>query len=185
MLKDVPVNFKDCPWRRTRMSPTKEEVEVLSNYLISLDNGFDTFLEFGCGVTTWYLSQLQFKDYVSVEEYEPAIEKVNHHLPDIPVVRQWVDIPIQKYHYAFVDSHAGGDAKPTEREKPLVYAIEYNLLYDDTIMIAHDHTMVAKGDISRQTITHGWHGAMNKYGWKLTHQIELRKSFGIYERGKS
>lgn len=172
----------DCPWRRSRMSPKKDEMSTLMDYMISLNNGFDSLLEFGCGVTTWYLSQMEFKKYVSVEEYEPAINHVRKNLPHIPVVTKWTDIPKEKYHYVFVDSHAGGDADATEREKPLVYAIENDLLYDNTIMIAHDHTMVEDGDISRRSITTGWHGAMNQYGWKLTHQIKLRKSFGVYER---
>ena len=180
MLEDL----KDCPWRRTRMSPTKEECYELINYLQAFRTHFkcDSFLEFGCGVSTWYLSQMNFDTYVAVEEYQPAIKQVNKHLPNIPVVTKWEDIPKQKYHYVFVDSHAGGDAQGNERHKPFEYAIENDLLYDNTIMFAHDHTMVEDGDTSRQSITTGWHGVMNKYGWKLTHQIKHRKNFGIYER---
>jgi hypothetical protein len=48
-------------------------------------------------------------------------------------------------------------------------------------MIAHDHTMVRRGDYSRLSITNGWHGCLNEHKWTLVDQIELRKSFGIYK----
>jgi hypothetical protein len=173
--------LKDCPWKRTRMSPTKEEIFHVIQYIMSRKLPIDTFLEFGCGVTSWYLSQLGFQDYIAVEEYEEAINKVQRYCLNVKVVRKWTDIPSKKYRYVLVDSHAGGDALGNERHKPFEYAILNNLLLNDTIMIAHDHTMVRDGDLSRRNITTGWHGVMNKYGWELVHQIELRKSFGIYE----
>ena len=49
-------DLKDLPWRRTRMSPTKEEVYSLIEYLQSKNLQFDNFLEFGCGVSSYFLS---------------------------------------------------------------------------------------------------------------------------------
>ena len=119
--------LKDCPWKRTRMSPTKEEIFHVIQYIKSRNMPLDTFLEFGCGVTSWYLSQLGFNEYVAVEEYEDAINKVVKYCPSVNVVKKWTDIPIAKYRYIFVDSHAGGDAAPNERYKTFEYAIKNNL----------------------------------------------------------
>jgi hypothetical protein len=175
-------DLKDCPWRRTRVSPTKEEIFQVIQYIEASNLPIDSFLEFGCGVSTWYLSQLNFGRYVSVEEYEDAIIKVTNACPSVKVVKKWEDIPKNKYRYVFVDSHAGGNAAANERYKTFEYAIVNDLLYDDTIMIAHDHSVANDTDEERKLITTGWYGFMNKYGWKLTHQILFRKNFGVYIR---
>ncbi|HUU87605.1 MAG TPA: hypothetical protein VMX17_07600 [Candidatus Glassbacteria bacterium] len=174
-------DLKDLPYKRTRMSPTKEEIFQMIDYMQSSENRFDNFLEFGCGVSTFFLSQLKFKNYIAIEDYSPAIEQVTKYCPNVNICTKWEQIPTLKYNFVFVDSHAGGDALGHERHKPFQYAIEHNLLLEDTIMFAHDHTMVNKGDFSRLNINEGWHGCLNKYKWTLVKQIKFRKNFGIYK----
>jgi hypothetical protein len=175
-------DLKDLPWKRTRMSPTKEEIYQIIDYAQKHGKRFDNFLEFGCGVSTFFLSQLNFKRYVSVEEYEPAIQMVKKYCPNVTICKKWEEIPKLKYDFVFCDSHAGGDALAHERHKPFQYAIENDLLLPDTIMFAHDHTMVKEQDYSRLSIEKGWHGCLNKYKWTLVKQIKFRKNFGIYKQ---
>jgi hypothetical protein len=177
-IKDI----KDCPWRWSRKSPSKEEIYHVIQYLEAKEIPRDTFLEFGAGISTWYFSQLGFTQYVCVEDYESALIQVRKHLPNVKIVSKWVDIPVQKYRYVFVDSHVGGDAGKYDRYKTLEYALKNGLIMDDAIVIAHDHAPFPEGDLSYRNVTNGWYGVINKYGWNLVKQIPLRRSFAIYEK---
>ena len=174
-------DLKNCPWRWSRKSPSKEEILHMINWIESKQLPRDAFLEFGCGISTWYLSQMDFQEYVTVEDYEPALIQVRKHLPTIQIVGKWTEIPVQKYRYVFVDSHVGGSAGGKERYKALEYAFANHLIMDNALIISHDHVPVADmGSVC--SITTGWYGVINRYGWKLVHQIPLRRSFGMYQK---
>jgi len=175
-------DLKDLPWKRDQVvTLTKKEAFEMIKYIQSTGMPIRNFLEFGCGVSTHFLSQLNFENYVAVEEYQPTIDNVSRHCPNVVICKRWVDIPKRKYDFVFVDSHTGGNARRHQRYKPFEYAILNDLLSDSTIMIAHDHTMVDKGDFSRLSVEKGWHGYMNKYKWTLVDQIRVRKNLGIYK----
>jgi len=188
MKKDYNITFIDCPWRSSKLSPRRRNIGQLADYILEQPKKPESMLEMGCGITTWYLSQLNFQDYVAVETYDPPIQEVRKHVPSVKVVEKWTDIPKIKYQYLLVDSHVGGDEvlKSHEREKTLIYVMENDLLSDDAILIAHDYHRIKayRGDHTSKygKQQRGWNDAVDKYGWKISHEIMYRKCFGIYKR---
>jgi hypothetical protein len=86
-----------CPWPMTKMSPRHKTMKALCSYMYNRVSVDDSLLEFGCGVSTWYLTQLKFKNYVACEEFSPAIENVKNGCKGVEIVSKWVDIPKRKY----------------------------------------------------------------------------------------
>lgn len=179
------MKFNKCPWKWSRVCVTESECDIILNYIDKKINDLSlkNFLEFGCGYSTWFLTQFPWNNYTSVEDWPSTIELASKYMPKLNLVKKWSDIPKIKYDFVFVDSHAGGEnVGKFERHKPFQYAIENDLLLPNTIMFAHDHTFVKDGDFSRKSITTGWHGALNKHGWTLIDQIKTKRNLGVYAK---
>ena len=177
--------LEQCPWRTNRFSPRKEEMELLVDYMLAQSNPPSSLLEIGCGASSWYLNQLNFKDYTAVETYEPAIDNVKKNIPNINVITRWTDIPKIEYQYIVIDSHVGGTTmKETGREEPLKYIMENKLYNENSTLIVHDYCKVKKfrGDTTSRNGKRfmGWNSTVDYYKWEVVGEVEYKKSFGIY-----
>ena len=98
---ELPKTFKT-----NRLSPRVGELQWMYAQLENLE--IKTVLEFGCGITTWTINEATKPErYIAIEEYQPCIDQVNQHLPQIEIIDRWTKIPDIKYDLVFVDSSAG------------------------------------------------------------------------------
>ena len=143
-------------------------------------------LEFGCGMSTWYLNQYGFKSYTAVETYEPNMIRVKEVCPNVNIVDKWTSIPVMRYKCIFVDSKEGGGVTGRwVREKPLIYALDNNLVDDSAIVIVHDYKRIKQGvdgNLKWRKRLNGWITTMDKYGWKIKHEIMVGRGFGVYSK---
>jgi len=128
----------------SRRCPSLKELEEL--YLFLNGKKFNNVLEFGCGVTSWVLySALKYEKYISVEQFQPCIDTVKKHVPNIEIIGYWEQIPKMKYDLLFVDASTGAPAglKPRSSTNKVAFrddAIDYvkDLLHKDSLVIIHD-----------------------------------------------
>ena len=131
----------------SRRSPSVQELEALWDWLDkNYRDKIKTILEFGCGVTSWVLhNSLNYTKYIAVEQFQPCIDTVKSHVPNIEIIGYWDKIPKDSYDLLFVDASTGWPAglKPlaiTNRRPFRDDAIHYvkDMLHKDTIVIIHD-----------------------------------------------
>ena len=103
----MKVELEQCPWPSSRWSPRKKTIEMLADYITEQPEKNESILDLGGGVSTWYLNQLNFEDYVMIETFEPALNIVKEKLPSVNALTRWEDIPKKQYQYIFIDSHVG------------------------------------------------------------------------------
>ena len=185
-IKKPKINLNISPWRSSRWSPAKITLELLCDYILEQSEKPVSMLEIGGGISTWYLNQLNFKTYVTVETFEPAVKKIAEYIPSVLCIQKWEDIPKQQYQYIFIDSQVGGGAGITgdQREKPLIYIMENNLFSPSSTLIVHDYDRIKKfkGWKGRKGKAYkGWHNTVDKYGWEITHEVFKRRCFGVYK----
>ena len=178
-----------CPWKITRWSPRHRTLRYLFTFIKPRMSEKDSILEFGCGVSTWYLNQLNFKDYVACETFEDAIQKVENKCSNVNVVKRWEDIPVKKYKWIFIDSKAGSDiTSKFSRYLSLTYAHERGFVDKNTIMVIHDYARIRKSNDNPNSIwasrMANWNKTIDEYDWKLLDEIMIYRGFGIYKRGK-
>jgi len=174
------------PYKLTRWSPKKRTMRFLLTFINDRIKSYDSILEFGCGPSSWWLAKLNFKTHTAVETYEPAIDTVHHLCPTVNVVQKWVDIPVMKYKWIFVDSKVGGDAEGNwARHLPLIYAYENNLIADDAIMMVHDYNRIKQSNDRPNSIwgkrLSNWNNTMKQQNWELIDEILVSRCFGIYK----
>ena len=169
------------------MSPSGTSMTELVNLLESRSKP-ESMLEIGAGNSTWYLHQLNFDKYVAVEDYPSVVKNINEQkFSNFLMVDKWIDIPIMEYQYLFLDSNVGGDAHRHQRHKPLIYAIEHDLLRPDALIIVHDYSKIRLyrdnlGSKRSQPYV-AWFEMEEKYGLRVIKDIGTE--FGIYERRKN
>jgi len=183
----MSANLVTCPWKSSRWSPRETTLTELSKYISAQPEPPTSILEIGGGVSTWYLNQLNFEHFVTVEEYDVAIENVKNYIPNVTLINKMADVPKREYQYIFIDSHVGCDppAEGHQREMPLIYVMENNLFNKNSTLIVHDYHKVKKfrGDTTSRNGKRykGWNETVDKYGWKIVHEIMLKRCFGVYK----
>lgn len=179
------MEIKPCPWKRTRMSPNDKNIRALMKY-IDTNSKPESMLEIGAGRSTWYLHQLNFDKYVAVETFKPVVDLIaSLVLSNFLLVDKWTSIPSMEYQYIFIDSHVGGDTNKYQRERPLIYALDNNLLKKDAMIIVHDYHKIK---MYRDNI--GSMRSMNFVAWfemEKKYNLKIIKEFGnefcVYTRG--
>lgn len=179
------MQIKECPWERDRMCPSNIAIESLVNF-IETRNIYGDFLEIGAGYSTWFLSQLPFNSYFTVETFKPTLDILAKYYNGKGVILdKWDDIPYLKYQYVFIDSNVGGDALWNERHKPLLYILDKGLLANNGLIIVHDYFRINRYRKNPTLSRKGryyipWYNMEKDYNLKVI--ATATKEFGIYRK---
>jgi len=166
----------------SRRAPPLEELDWLHHWLSKNNKGLDTVLEFGCGITSWVISDaLKPKLYVAMEGFQPCINMTEKHVPKIQIVKtNWDDIPRIGYNVLFVDA----STNPPKHLKPMgkrIFrddAIKYseNFIAKDAIVILHDWNYKEGWRLPRKYV--------EDKGYVLIDSLSSRYGMGIYKRNE-
>jgi hypothetical protein len=160
---------------------------MLAEYITEQPEPNESIIEIGGGVSTWYLHQLNFEDYVMLETYAPAFDIVVEKIPSVKAIKKWEEIPKKKYQYIFIDSHVGGppEVQGHQREEPLKYIMENGLFSQDSVLIVHDYNKIkryrGKSGTAEANRYKGWNRTVDEYGWEIVHEVIYRRCFGVYK----
>lgn len=178
---EIPSSFV-----RSKRSPTLPELEALYDFLEPYNEKIDApnILEFGCGITSYVISEALYKfyAYVAVETFQPCIDMVKQHCIGIEVVNNWNAIPEEQYDIMFVDGSAGYP----ENLKPIAPipackipfrndAIDYtkHMMKPNGIIILHDHNHTYNYQMPRRYL--------ENFQWKLIWEYKGKYGLGAYQ----
>ena len=141
----IPSTFKP-----SKRAPSLKELDALYNFLEPQNGEIKDVLEFSCGITSYVIYNAcdKFYNYTAIESFQPCIDMVKQHCPDISVISKWTDIPDNKFDLVFVDGSSGYplDLKPLSPTPkcPIPFrndAIKYvePKLSKNAIVIIHDY----------------------------------------------
>jgi hypothetical protein len=170
----------------SKRAPSKKEILQLHKWLSENCKGKrKSILEFGCGITSWALSDsVEPEMHVCFEQFKPCINTVKQHLPKIQIIESdWSGIPKHPYDLILVDSSTGApkgiktiDGNPF-RDDAIKYVEEF--CAKDRIIIVHDWN-------HRQASWRRPRRYLEKNGYTLLHKIDqYGHGFGIYQTIKS
>ena len=176
---ELPSTFK-----LSGRSPRMGDLTWMHWWLTTNKNNYSmkNVLEFGCGVTSWFLFDgIKPDKYVAMETYKGCVNMVSSHIPQIQMITtNWDDIPKIPYDVMFVDGSAGAPkgwvpVYPPRifRADPIKYAEGF--ISEKCIVILHDHDYK------------GWVVAKNyvvENGYLLLDSFRSKHGTGIYQRQK-
>ena len=174
----APVSFpKTFSW--SRMAPTRRELRWFHDYLSEMRNGKAwKVLEFGCGISTWAINDaLQPDIYLAIEAYEPSMQEVSKHCPNVILKKKWGPIKQRRWNFIFVDSSAGYrnlHPVPGLFRRECIRFAEKSMTPDCLVSI-HDwrHRLYSKR--ARRYL--------ERSGYELVNSFTGRTGIGVYRRG--
>jgi len=164
----------------SKRAPMLNELDWLHNWL-SKNKQLDTVLEFGCGITSWIISDaLKPKLHIAMEGFQPCIDMTLKHVPNIQMVKTtWDDIPKIPYRMMFVDASTNAPAslKPMNGSYPFRDdAIKYSepFIAKDCVVIIHDWNYKPGWRVPRKYL--------EDHGYKLIDSLATKFGMGVYRR---
>jgi len=169
-MLDLPKTMK-----RTRVSPTIDELNFIYDWCINNLKDGCKVLEFGAGPSTFAINKACNPSiYITVEDWIPTLKDVINHVSNIKIINStWFDIPEDKYDFVFVDSSAGYPPKDGGLHRDEAVKYSEKLLADDGYIMLHD-----------------WHGRSGKAprrylensGYKLIDSFTNKTGVGVYKK---
>lgn len=166
----------------SKRAPSLQELDWLHNWLNNNKKNYDLdkILEYGCGITSWILSDAIMPSiHVAMEAFQPCIDITIKHVPKLQVIKTtWDDIPKIQYGVLFVDASTNPpkDLKPIGKFPFRDDAIKYSEAFvaKNAIVILHDWNYKIGWRKPREYV--------EAHGYSLIDSISTRYGMGIYQR---